>query len=383
MNNKFIDTTTGIGNVIDNDIIDILFSSGQEKNIIKENLKNITSVYFPDDDIQHLAERTIYFNDKDIPIMQYQVEIGRTVQHENESKAFQQSAINMIKGQEKMKSELSLLETSYKPFKVQLHEFYLSCFTAKEDSNIKEAIEDNDLYHVIIYCHYFVRLRKTDIKLYKAKEIVAAVSFKIASLSAMLVYFGVSDKYIIVRDCISSRNKITQHSRTYRKKHLGTVCLCLVQKITKLKTKKYIVVCETNQTKYSRTNKFYYKMYFSPINYKNKLIKEHNNINENSFHKSTELIQLVSVCPIYLMHPIDLKKKNALKNIDLIEKIFKGANIILKLERKKLFQLTYDIDMICLFTLLSEDVSGKNFYYQESKYKDELSSSSFFNDILQ
>jgi hypothetical protein len=110
----------------------------------------------------------------------------------------------------------------------------------------------------------------------------------------------------------------------------------MVQKITKLFTNTHNVVAEVNHEPQSRTNKFYNKIYFRNINSQNRLILEHQKLHENSFHtKSIYLTTMSPICPIYLIHPVNLQ--NSLSFQDLVEHILKGSNYILKGQRKTLF----------------------------------------------
>ena len=207
MNNKFEDKTSGIGTTSNNDIIEKLFSSHHD-DIIKENLKDITKTFFPLPEIEKSAEKNIYYEKDDkTPISQYHIEIGSTEQHQSHNLFIKQKNRSILI-EKKNQSILSMFDDNYKTFIEQIKQFYVSLFSVGEEKSITSALNSPFLFHVVIYCNYYVRSRNDDnIKLYMEKEIVASATFRIARSSSMLVYFGCSHEGIIENDNIKLRSK--------------------------------------------------------------------------------------------------------------------------------------------------------------------------------
>ena len=112
------------------------------------------------------------------------------------------------------------------------------------------------------------------------------------------------------------------------------------------------------------------------------MIQEHISIDKKSFHKEKELQTLISICPIYLIHPFDLKDSKT--NSELLNKIKKGAYYILKLEKKQLFQYSDEKGLYGLYTMINNSISDRFVpSFLIDKFNDDLCDVNFFTAILQ
>lgn len=341
MNNIFDDTTTGIGNHTNAAIVNKLYSSKPD-HLIRENLKAIIPDFLPIPALIQIGARNIFYDNKikDSPTSQFQIEIGNNEQHEMDN--------------DNQNKKIGGTGTFLEKLKI----FYCSLFSPREKISIEQALNDGILYHVVIYCYYYERKRsESTTKTNMNREMVAAASFRTAKMSSILVYFGVSNLPVLQNDDINCR--IKKKGNSYRQQHFGTLCLCTVQKITKLLSNTYNVVCETNHEKDNRTNKFYHKLYFKDLSFNNKLIQEHIKLSEISFHDEVELTTMVSCSPIYLLHPISLQYSTT--TLELTTKIIKGSQYILQLNKKKLFNNINEEDMYGMITLIES-------FFEESKF---------------
>jgi hypothetical protein len=213
-------------------------------------------------------------------------------------------------------------------FRSMIETHYNWCFAVQERPYIKKALERENLIHVVIYNRYYKPMSRTGKKVIPYYYVAAAATFLIAESSATLLYIGVSIDDFSKNDIFRANE--TGNKISYRFHGLGSLMLCIIQKMVHCVTNSHVVVAQVkNHADYGAIY-FYLKHYFKIVSQENNYVYENKRMfGKEIFQEYPGLIYAISYSPIYLIYPWYLNNNS---NIKLLENsIYHGAQYILQI----------------------------------------------------